>query len=116
MKQARLCLNGTELVARLYLATGIFQRMRGLLGRAMLPVGEGMWLSPCPSIHMVGMRFPIDVIFLDRDLRIVKLCPNVRPWQMAAGGRTAHSAIEVATGWLDLSSLPPGTPLQILPT
>ncbi len=108
-----MLLEGRELVGDLLLATGLFQRMRGLLGRSDLPVGVGMWLSPCPSIHMLGMRFAIDVIFLDRQQRVVSLRSNVRPGQLVRGGRGAHSAVEVATGWLDLGLLPVGTQLQI---
>ena len=113
MKAGRLLLNGSELVGRLLLATGMGQRMRGLLGRSDLPVGVGMWLSPCPSIHMLGMRFAIDVIFLDRQQRVGALRPNVKPGQLARGGRGAHSAVEVASGWLDLAALPVGTQLQV---
>jgi uncharacterized membrane protein (UPF0127 family) len=74
-----------------------FQRLRGLLGRASLPAGEGLLLKPAPSIHTVLMRFPIDVVFLDRDLRVLKLVERLAPWRMASA-RRARAALELAAG------------------
>jgi uncharacterized protein len=73
------------------------RRMRGLLGRRSLPAGEGLLLRPAPSIHTAFMRFPIDVIFLDRNLRVVKLVEHLRPWRSAAA-RGARAALELAAG------------------
>lgn len=101
-------LDGVPLIARVQHATRTVERMRGLLGHTKLPTGEGLWLDPCGSIHMVGMRFSIDVIFLDRRLRVVRVFQSVRPMGCAWGGRGAHSAIEVATGWLPLKKLSVG--------
>jgi uncharacterized membrane protein (UPF0127 family) len=71
--------------------------MRGLLGRRELPSGEGILLKPCNSVHMAFMRFPIDAVFLDRDMRVVKIAADLRPWRMAAA-RTARSVLEIAAG------------------
>src|ERR1700758_1607997 len=72
-------------------------RMRGLLGRSSLPAGEGLLLQPAPSIHTAFMRFPIDVIFLDRSRQVVKLVETLGPWRMAST-RRAHAALELAAG------------------
>lgn len=58
-------------------------RMRGLLGRHDLPAGEGVLLRPASSIHTHFMRFAIDVVFLDSDLRVVDVRPALPPWRMA---------------------------------
>jgi uncharacterized membrane protein (UPF0127 family) len=72
-------------------------RMRGLLGKSAIGNGEGMLLRPAPSIHTAFMRFPIDAVFLDRDLRIVKLVRNLEPWHMASA-RRATAVLEIAAG------------------
>jgi uncharacterized membrane protein (UPF0127 family)/CheY-like chemotaxis protein len=62
-------------------------RMRGLLGRAGLPPGEGMLLQPAPSIHTAFMRFPIDVVFMDGTLRVIKIIERLRPWRAVSAHR-----------------------------
>jgi uncharacterized protein len=71
--------------------------MRGLLGRRNLPPGEGILLKPASSVHMAFMRFAIDAVFLDRDLRVVKIATDLKPWR-AAGARGAKSCLEIAAG------------------
>src|SRR5919112_3019900 len=61
-----------------------FGRMRGLLGRDGLEPGTGMLIDSAPSVHMFFMRFPIDVVFLDRDWRVVGVRHELRPWRVAA--------------------------------
>jgi uncharacterized membrane protein (UPF0127 family)/CheY-like chemotaxis protein len=72
-------------------------RMRGLLGRSSLQAGEGMLLHPAPSIHTAFMRFPVDVLFLDARMRVIKAVANLKPWRMAAAAR-AWGALELAAG------------------
>jgi len=90
---------------KLWQATSILARMKGLLGRKSLPEQEGMLLDPCGSIHTVGMRFAIDVIFLDADWQVIGTRANLRPGRLAWGGRRARRTIETASGWLNLDSL-----------
>ena len=82
---------------RCLLAETALTRMRGLLGRRQLPNGEGILLKPASSVHMAFMRFAIDAVFLDSDLRVVKIAPDLRPWRMA-GSRGAKSVLEIAAG------------------
>ena len=72
-------------------------RLRGLLGRSPLAAGEGLLLRPCASVHTWFMGFAIDALFLDRDLRVVRIAPNLRPWQMAAA-RKAKVVLELRSG------------------
>ena len=114
MRMARLVAAGEVIVPRLLIATRMLDRMRGLLGRASLPEGTGMFLKPCGSIHTVGMQFSLDVIFLDRQQRIVRTAQRLHPNWFALGGHSAHAVVECATGWLDVSSLTRGDRLEIL--
>ena len=70
---------------------------RGLLGRVGLAPGEGMLLDASPSVHMFFMRFPIDVVFLDRDRRVVAVKHCLRPWRVT-GARRAVAALELPAG------------------
>ena len=79
------------------LADRPLRRMRGLMGRRGLPAGEGMLISPAPAIHTAFMRFPIDALFLDRELRVLEVVEQLRPWRMASK-RGAHCVLELTAG------------------
>jgi uncharacterized membrane protein (UPF0127 family)/protein-S-isoprenylcysteine O-methyltransferase Ste14 len=72
-------------------------RMRGLLGRAELPTDEGILLRPASSVHTAFMRFPIDVVFLDKENRVTKIAANLRPWRTAVA-RHAETVVELPAG------------------
>ncbi|NLB69215.1 MAG: DUF192 domain-containing protein [Lentisphaerae bacterium] len=75
-------------------------RMRGLLGRIGLKHGTTMLLAPCSSVHTFGMKFAIDVIFLDKDNRIIKVARNVPKNRIVYGGIRAKKVLEAESGWL----------------
>jgi uncharacterized membrane protein (UPF0127 family) len=87
-------------VSQVVYAETLPARLRGLLGRAALAENTGLLIRPCQSIHMWFMRFPIDAAFLDRDLRVLKIARNLRPWQLAFAPRQTHCVLETATGVL----------------
>ena len=89
--------DGTIVCERCLLAETALTRMRGLLGRRELPTGEGILLKPASSVHMAFMRFPIDAVFLDRELRVVKIAADLRPWRIASA-RHAKSVLELPAG------------------
>jgi uncharacterized protein len=74
-----------------------FSRMAGLLGRSSLPSDEGVALRPSFSIHTAFMRFPIDVVFLDAELVVLKIDASVRPFRTAAC-RGAREVVELRAG------------------
>jgi len=86
--------------------------MRGLLGRKELPDGEGILLRPAGSVHTFFMRFPIDVVFLDRDLRVVSVARDVPPWK-ARGARGAKAVLELAAGEIARRKLVAGDALSL---
>jgi hypothetical protein len=71
--------------------------MRGLLGRRSLPADQGILLTPAGSVHTAFMRFPIDAVFLDRELVVVAIAADLRAWR-AATRRGAHAVLELAAG------------------
>ena len=89
--------NGVLVCEDLLVAEKPWTRLRGLLGRKHLPPGEGMLLRPAGSVHTAFMRFAIDVVFLDKSLRVLKVEADVRPWR-AVGCRGAKAVIERPSG------------------
>jgi len=87
-------------------------RMKGLLGRADLPDGEGILLRPASSIHMAFMRFPIDAVFVARDLTVLKVVRNLAPWRMASK-RRAHAVLELPAGTCERSGVREGDRLTL---
>src|SRR6266545_7143945 len=88
--------DGAVVCERCSVAATPLRRMKGLLGRSELEPGEGLWIRPTSSIHMFFMRFPIDAVFVDRQLVVRKVVSELKPWRVAfAWG--ARSVIELAS-------------------
>jgi uncharacterized protein len=79
------------------IADNFFSRMRGLLGRRQLPDDECLLIRPAGSIHTFFMRFPIDALFLDQELRVLAVSNDLKPWRVARQ-RGAHVVVEMAAG------------------
>jgi uncharacterized protein len=75
--------SGCVVVARLEGALDSATRKKGLLGRDRLEAGSGLVIAPCGGIHTCFMRFAIDVVFVARDGRVVKVSHAVKPWRLA---------------------------------
>ena len=74
-------------------------RMRGLLGRDALPAGQALLMTPCRTIHTLGMRFSIDVRFYDRRGKLVRQTLGVKPGRLWVwGGWRARSVLESGAG------------------
>jgi len=72
------------IIEHVYKTTNFFERMRGLLFKEKLQTRTGLIIAPCSSVHTFGMRYSIDVVFLDKELNIVKLVKSLKPWRIAA--------------------------------
>ena len=105
--------NGDAVTDRCQIAETPLSRLKGLLGRSRLEPGEGLLIRPTWSVHTFFMRFPIDVVFVDRSLRILAVAPNLRPWR-AAARRRAHAALELAAGECVRRRIEPGMTLRLV--
>ena len=112
MKIVRLVRHGDNatVIDRLWVARSIMERTQGLLARPQLQDGEGLMLAPCSSVHTVGMRYPIDVAFLDRHGVVRKCVPNLKVFRMA-GCFGAETTLEVLGGGLQRASIKVGDKL-----
>ena len=91
---------GRVLGARVGVADRWWLRLRGLSGRRDLPVGEGLLLSPCRAVHMMGMKFPLDVAFLDAGNRVIARYERLSPGGRTRWHRRARAALELPAGTL----------------
>ena len=89
--------DGRVICERCLVAETVGARLRGLLGRRSLCLGEGLLLRPAGSVHTAFMLFPIDAVFLDGERRVVKVVAGLRPWR-AAAGRGARAVLELPAG------------------
>ncbi len=98
--------NGALLLPETWRTENRAERMRGLLGRDGLPQGCALLLDPCGAVHTVGMRFTLDLLFLDARWRVVRVVTGVRSGRWFVwGGWRARRVVELASGWLDTSGL-----------
>ena len=103
---------GTAVCERCEVASSPWTRMRGLLGRRSLDRGSGLMLTPASAIHMFFMRFPIDAVFLDRDLAVIGIRSRLGPWR-AAAVRGANSVLELAAGETERRGVAVGQCLRV---
>jgi uncharacterized protein len=103
--------DGRVVCRQCVVADSVRARMKGLLGRSTLDPSEGLLLRPANSVHTAFMRFPIDVVFLDRELRVLALATNLRPWR-AAGHRGARAVLELPAGECERCDIRPGDRLE----
>jgi len=105
--------DGLLVARRVLFARGFFPRAIGLLGRAGLPEDTTIWLDPCRAVHTWGMRFPIDVVFVDRVLCITSIGIRIAPWHWVHGRNAAHSVFEFSGGASAVGLLAVGDSLAV---
>ncbi len=102
---------GAVMVGHVTRTTRMWERLGGLLTRPALSPDHGLWLVPCNSVHTFFMRYPIDVVFLDRALVIVHIVPTLLPWRSALRLR-ARSTLELVAGGAAACDLAVGQKLR----
>jgi len=87
----------TQLATALAVADNHWTRFRGLLGLTCGDFGKGcgLWIVPCRGVHTLGMGFPIDVLYLDRSLTVVRIQHELRPWRIGPVTMAAASVLEL---------------------
>jgi uncharacterized protein len=103
---------GATLASKVRLADTPRSRRRGLLRHETLERGEGLWIYPTQAIHTFGMRFPIDVIFLDRRLCVKRVYHGLAPYRVTSFVWGARSVLELASGSLAGTGTAVGDELQ----
>jgi uncharacterized membrane protein (UPF0127 family) len=107
----------TILCERLQAAGGLAGQSRGLLGRDGLAAGSGMLFRsalPMMWMHMMFMRFPIDIVFLNRENKVIRICHDLRPWRFSPIVLGARIALELAAGAAARSSAAIGDTIELV--
>jgi len=97
MRAAGRLFNATReavLAERLFVADTYFSRLRGLIGHAPLGEDAALWIRPCQQVHTHFMGYPLHVVFLDADQRVLRIVERMRPWRVSPWVRRAKSVVE----------------------
>ena len=114
MKTGILRSGEKTLIERVWIADRFWLRAKGLLGRDSLAENEALFLAPCASIHTFFMRFALDVIFVDRQMKVQKVVRNVAPFRLASGGSKTWGVVEMRSGWFPAEAVREGDAISLL--
>lgn len=103
---------GTILAQEANVAKSFFARLKGLLGTRSLAGGAGLLIVPCNQIHMFGMQYAIDAVFVDPQNKIVGLVKRIGPGQVSRVFRKAHACLELPAGTIDNTMTEEGDELE----
>lgn len=103
----------TWLATKVRKADNFITRLVGLLKRKNLGPEEALWLVPSKGVHTMGMKFPIDVIFLDKNNKVTYLISNLTPYRATGIHLTAHSVVELQIGTIKKSLTEVGDQLDV---
>jgi uncharacterized membrane protein (UPF0127 family) len=106
--------NGQTVSDSIELAVTFLTRLKGLMFRAQLSQGGGLYLHPCKSIHTFFMKFPIDVLYLNKDWKIVGLEEQLQPGKIGRNVPGAVSVIELESGSIQKNSIKEGQIVKLL--
>jgi uncharacterized protein len=101
------------LIRNLQTAEGFLQRGLGLIPRKSLGLDEGLLIHQAPTIHTCFMSFPIDCVFVDKNLKVQALVENIKPWRFTKYYWRAHSVIELAAGSIKRLNIQVGDQLHV---
>jgi hypothetical protein len=106
---------GEVLASRAEVASSFWRRGVGLLGRTDWSASDGLVIAPCNSIHCFFMSLTIDVVYLDRGGKVLRVVPKLRPWRIGPLVWSAHSVVELPLGTTTATNCQPGHRLVIKP-
>src|SRR5271154_5135367 len=103
------------LATELALADTHWSRLRGLMGASESDFGDGcgLWIVPCRGVHTLGMGFPIDVLYLDRTMSVIRIQAGMKPWRVAPVTMQAASVLELPCRTTEESGTAVGDRIEI---
>ena len=104
---------GKTLATDVRVADNLFTRMKGLLGKKELLQGEALWIKPCFSIHTFFMKFPIDVLFLDKTNQVIAVVSNLTPNRLTRLYPRSFSVLEFPIGTIAATNTVIGDKIEI---
>ena len=104
---------GAVLGTQVRVANRMHTRLRGLLGSPEPAAGAGLLLTPCNGVHMIGMHYALDVVFLNNRDEVVRTCEALAPGHVVPWVRHAHAALELPVGTIEATATRVGDRLRI---
>ncbi len=104
--------NGAMIASSCYLADSFFTRLKGLLGRKQMSEGEGLLIIPCSSVHTLGMKMIIDVVFLSSDCQVLHIIEEMQPGKLSPIIKNSSSVLELPPGQVRRSGMKIGHHLK----
>ena len=101
MQKQKMYIKGAPTSApflEILIADSFLTRFAGLMFRKKLPAATGLFLAPCNSVHMCFMRFAIDVVYVDKDYKIIKVVKDLKPWIGLSMCSKAWGVLEMPSG------------------
>lgn len=98
MEKAIIKKDGAVIVRNADIATGFWERFRGLMFAQSIPDSYGLLIRPCRQIHMMNMKFPLDIIYLSDDGTVVSIDEDMHPWQIGRTVKESACVVEVNSG------------------
>ena len=114
MKNIKITKNEFLIGDKIGYANNPISRFFGLLNKKTIVDGEGVFLTPCNSIHMFFMKFPLDVVFLDRKYKVVKIMEDLKPWKISPVVFKAQSVLELPVGSIKKYQIAENDVLEIM--
>lgn len=103
--------NGEVIAGHCCLADSFFSRLKGLLGKEQMADGEGLLIIPCSSVHTLGMKMDIDVVFLTSDYRVLHIIEGMRPGRISPVVKNSAQVLELPAGKAGQTGLKAGVNL-----
>lgn len=113
MKKIQIKKQGVVLTSNAEAAYNFISRFKGLMFRKQIADDYALHIKPCNQIHMLNMRFAIDVVYLDKSLKVVKVDTFVQPGKICKTVKAAHSVIEMKSGAASRLGISQGDTLEI---
>lgn len=105
---------GHDIASRVESARTFSRRLIGLMGRSTILDEQGLYIPGCKSIHTFGMKFAIDVLFLDKEMKITKIVSRLKPYRMAFAPFSTRDTLELASGVLKPHDLNVGDKIALI--
>jgi uncharacterized membrane protein (UPF0127 family) len=105
--------NSKQLADNVTIANSLFKRMKGLLGKKYMLNGEALWIKPCLSVHTFGMKFPVDVAFLNKRNQVIATIRNLQPNRLTKLYLKSSSVLELPAGVLEATDTRVGDEIEI---
>jgi uncharacterized membrane protein (UPF0127 family) len=106
--------NGTEIANEISKAYTFFTRLKGLMFSKSLPEGHGLHIQPCQSIHTFFMNYPLDVLYLNKELEIIGLEEEIMPSKIGQVYKNGNSVLELPRGTIQKSGTKVGHKIKLL--